>query len=249
MSWSKALQQSFLLDAVGNVGNVFRVGIWTWTSRHPWALNHQAMGESGLASSVFPLAIQTPHPRLKILAMTFFEKQLHLCESFNAMTIFWSLELWCALFTGGFNGCDWSVTLVLWHALVSFTVPLLGAWNRLILAQSSVMRDGHWCLFPFELGCCSWKGVIWKSSPRGEKYVQGVISQVLLSVEVLIIACFPAFPLTWALPSCIPAFFQYFCVSAARWPCRLLPTCSELIHFPVEQSSLSLWFFSVSIAS
>lgn len=79
---------SFLLDAVGNVGNVFRVGIWTWTSRHPRALNHQAMGESGLASSVFPLAIQAPHPRLKILAMTFFEKQLHLCESFNAMTIF-----------------------------------------------------------------------------------------------------------------------------------------------------------------
>lgn len=48
---------SFLLDAVSNVGNVFRVGIWTWTSRHPWACNHQSMGESGLASSVFPLAI------------------------------------------------------------------------------------------------------------------------------------------------------------------------------------------------
>lgn len=49
---------------------------------------HQAMGESGLASSVFPLAIQAPYPRLKILAMAFFEKKLRLCESFNAIIVF-----------------------------------------------------------------------------------------------------------------------------------------------------------------
>ncbi|KAM4776104.1 uncharacterized protein ACIQIH_009465 [Cyanocitta cristata] len=35
---------TFLLDAVSNIGNVFRFGIWTWTSHHPWVHNHQAMG-------------------------------------------------------------------------------------------------------------------------------------------------------------------------------------------------------------
>ncbi|KAF4798925.1 hypothetical protein TURU_059447 [Turdus rufiventris] len=40
MSW----RTSFLLDAVCNVGNIFRVGIWTWTSRHSWVCDHQAMG-------------------------------------------------------------------------------------------------------------------------------------------------------------------------------------------------------------
>lgn len=86
MSW----RTSFLPDAVCNVGNIFRVGIWTWTSRHSWVCDHQAVGESGLASSVFPLAIQATHPRSKILAMAFLEQKPCLCESFNGIIIFWS---------------------------------------------------------------------------------------------------------------------------------------------------------------
>ncbi|XP_032920872.1 uncharacterized protein LOC116998849 [Catharus ustulatus] len=40
----QAVEHIFPPGCFSNVGNVFRVGIWTWTSCHPWACNHQAMG-------------------------------------------------------------------------------------------------------------------------------------------------------------------------------------------------------------
>lgn len=87
MSWNKAMEHIFPSGCCQQCWECLRSRDLDLDPPPPLGRVHQAMGESGLAFSVIPLAIQAPHPRLKILAMTL-EKKLRLCESFNAIIIF-----------------------------------------------------------------------------------------------------------------------------------------------------------------
>lgn len=230
-----------LLDAVLNVDtSSLKLDLWSWTSHQSQAQDHQASGEFGLTSS---LAIQKPHPRLKkkpnqTMPRTFFDKQIGLCKRSNAVIIFffdeWTLLIF--FFTEVVMVVTGLELSVLRCALMWLAVALLEACNWVVLVQSSVIRGGRWCFVPYGMGCYSWAkgGVILKSLPRSEEYLQEALPSVFLSAEVLKTAYVQVFLLLKL------RFFLYSCIVSSIF-LFLQPTARAICSQLAESWSISPW--------